>query len=248
MMQYCRSLWLVLALVCVLLASCGGEGTSVSGTPTPSPTPEELLNLISTATQEAESLSFAIDFRGAPVYADPVSEQFAIISVEGQLRRPNAARATVRVRNVATIAEIRLVSLEGQMYATNPVTREWQCFPSGALFDPVVLFDPERGVDYLIREELTDVTFEGVEDFADTGRPHYYLTGSFPSEPLRDISYGLIGRGDVAVELWADVETQRVAQLVLIDSGTDESGATTWVMDVSSYNQDVDIRAPLECP
>jgi lipoprotein LprG len=235
------SFWLVL-----LLAGCGGFGGAAS-TPTPTPSPDEIIDQVMAATEDASSFRFAIDFEGAPVYADPVNEQFAIVSVEGSLERPAGARAQIRVRTTGVIGIIRLVSLEGQLYATNPITREWLCFPPDSLFDPLVLFESERGLDYLIREEFTDVALEGIEPFGENDRLHYHLTGTIDGAPLRDISMGLLGRDTVDAEVWADTETQLVSRLVLTDQAPDTETTTVWTMDLDNYNQDVDIRAPVEC-
>jgi lipoprotein LprG len=234
-------------VACLLLAGCGALG-GTPATPTATPSPQELVAQISAATQAADTFTFTMDFAGAPVYADPDSRLFALVSVEGQLRRPDAARASIRVRNVGAVAEIRLVSLEGQLYATNPLTREWNCFPPGALFDPVVLFDPERGVDYLISEEFEDITLEGIAELDDSSEPHYHLSGTIAGPPLREISYGLVGAGDVEVDVWAEVDTQQVRRIVLLDSASDPQNPTTWTMDITGYDEEVDIRAPIECP
>jgi lipoprotein LprG len=139
------------------------------------------------------------------------------------------------------------VSLDDQLYATNPLTRQWLCFEQGSLFDPVVLFDEERGLDYLISEELTDVELVGVEEYGEPERPHYHLTGTMPGEPLQEISFGLLGKGPVEAEVWADTETLLVSQLVLTDTDPETDETTTWTMTIDNYNADMDIRAPVEC-
>lgn len=235
-------------MLCVLLAGCGAGASEAQGTPTPTPTAQELVEQVARATQNAESLSFAIEFEGAPVYADPVEKRFGLVGVEGQLQRPDAARASIRVRSAGVIATIRLVSLAGQLYATNPVTQEWQCYPPGSLFDPVVLFDAEQGIDHLISQEFEAITLVGTEEAGEGDRQQYHLSGSISGPPLNEISYGLISPGLVTADIWADVETLRVARIVLVDSETDPNSPTTWIMTTENYGGEVDIRAPVECP
>jgi lipoprotein LprG len=247
--SYCRLLLGVVA--CLLLAGCGiapGGEAEPTTAPTATPTPRALIEQIMQATQDTDSMHFVIDFAGAPVYADPETRRFALIGVEGDLQRPDAALASIRVRGGGAIAIVRLVSIDEQVYATNPVTREWQCFPPGALFDPVVLFDPQQGIDQLILEHITDIELIGIEDLEETDTPHYHLRGTIAGEPLSEISYGLLGAGPVQVDLWADTETQRATQIVLVDTATSEDNPSTWTLTLSDYNEEVDVRAPIECP
>lgn len=245
-MQPLTRMLLVCVAACLVLVGCAGVG-GVQGTPTPTPSPDDIIGRVAQAAQEAESLTFNIEFSGAPVYADPATRRFALVSVEGDLQRPDGALARIRVRSVGAVAEIRLVSLDGQLYATNPITRGWQCYPQGSLFDPVVLFDAEQGVTYLLRETFTDVTLLGIEEPETLDGPHYHLQGTMPGPPLNEISYGLLGAGDVATDLWVDVATGRVSRIVLVDTGSNPDTPSTWALTLSDYNKDVDIRAPIAC-
>jgi lipoprotein LprG len=246
--SYCRLLGVV---ACLLLAGCGiitGGETEPTTAPTATPTPRALIEQIMQATQDTDSLHFVIDFAGAPVYADPETRRFALIGVEGDLQRPDAALASIRVRGGGAIAIVRLVSVDDQVYATNPITREWQCFPPGALFDPVVLFDPQQGIDQLILEHIADIELIGIEELEGMDTPHYHLRGTIAGEPLNDMSYGLLGAGSVQVDLWADTETQRATRIVLVDTATSEDNPSTWILTLNDYNEEVDVRAPIECP
>jgi lipoprotein LprG len=242
-MQPFIRLLLVCVAACLLLAGCGTGGAES----TPTPTANELIDRVAQTAREADSLAFSIEFGGAPVYADPATRRFALVSVEGDLQRPNGALARIRVRSVGAVAEIRLVSLDGQLYATNPITRGWQCYPPGSLFDPVVLFDDEQGVTYLLRETFTDITLLGTEELETLDGPHYHLQGTMPGPPLNEISYGLLGAGEVATDLWIDVASGRVSRIVLVDTGSNPDNPSTWTLNLSDYNKDVDIRAPISC-
>jgi lipoprotein LprG len=236
---------ILIATVSLLLAGCGRTGLA-DATPTPTPTPAELSNRIADATSASESVHFTLVLSGKPVYAD-TNNLFIVSSVEGDMQRPDSALATLKVRSALTVAEVRLVSLDGRIYATNPVTRQWQCFEPGQVFDPVVLFDDKTGVTYLLRNALEDITLVGQEELA--GIPHYHLRGTIAAETLSDITYGLLGVGLVQVDLWADVESLRVTQVVMVDSGTDPENPSTWTMTFSDYDKEVDVHAPVEaCP
>lgn len=238
-----RTIATLLAALAVLLTACGSpaEPTPV---PTPTPTPRELSAAIGRATQAAQSVHFAVALSGRPVPIDATGLT-VLNSMEGDLRRPDGVLAVLNVTIGGGVAEIRTVSLAGQQYITNPITRQWQCLAPGAAFDPAVLFAPDRGIEFLLQEGFSDVALVGVEELG--GRPSYHLRGSMPAEALQAISLNLLGAGPVAVDLWADQESMRAARLVLVDSATDPASPTTWTIDFSDYDKAVDVRAPVQC-
>lgn len=238
-----RTLAPLLAALALLLVACGrpAEPTPV---PTPTPTPREISAAVGRATQAAQSVHFAVTLSGRPVPIDATGLT-VLNGMEGDLKRPDGVLAVLNVTIGGGVAEIRTVSLAGQQYITNPITRAWGCLPPGAAFDPAVLFAPDRGIEFLLQEGFTEVALVGVEDLG--GRPHYRLRGTMPPEPLQAISLNLLGAGPVAVELWADQESMRAARLVLVDTASDPATPTTWTIEFSDYDKTVDVRAPVQC-
>lgn len=244
MLHCLRSAAVCCLLLVFVLTGCGLGGGEPTPVPTPTPTPRALMTQIVAATQAAASFAFTIEVSGAPVAADSAG-LFTLVDVEGALRRPAAVLATITVRSVAGVAELRLVSLDGRQYVTNPITRQWQCLAPGAVFDPAVLFDPERGIEYLLQEGVADVTLVGTEEL--DGQPHYHLRGTLEGAQLSEVSAGLIGAGPVQVDLWADTATERATRIVLVDTATDPAEPSTWTMNFFDYGRDVDVRAPVDC-
>ncbi len=238
-------LLLPLLLFVLLLAGCGVDAPETpTAVPTPTPTPREIGVRIAEATRASQSLHFTITLSGAPVYADP-TQVFAITSIEGDLKRPDGMLATIQVTSPAALAEIRSVSLAGQQYFTNPITRQWSCLESGALFDPVVLFSPDQGVEHLLQEEFEEVELVGIEDL--DGRAHYHLRGEIEGQWLMAISANTLGVGRVGADLWADTTTRQLTRMVLTDIGTDPANPSIWTMTFSEYGKTVDVRAPVDC-
>ncbi len=236
---------IILAAI-TILAACG-RGTATQGTPTPTLSVAQITDEVMQATQDATSFHFDITFEGKPAFADP-DGMFQIVDIAGDLERPDAAMVAIRVRSVGSIAVVRLVSLDGQLYVSNPITRKWRCLPPGSVFDPVVLFDPEQGLDYLIREQFEDATLETIEELDEDNTPHYHIQGTINDPTFYDISYRMIGAGEVEVDVWADTETKRVSKMILVDTASDPEEPTRWIMHLSQYNEDFDIHAPMECP
>jgi lipoprotein LprG len=249
-MRYVRPFTLL--LVCLLLSACdiGGQPAATptpqptptpTPAPTPTPTPAQLSAQIGQAMQGAQSFHFGISLSGKPVYTDP-SQIFEIVSVEGDLKRPDSVLGTVKITGGGSIAEVRMVSLGGKQYITNPITRQWQCAPPGSIFDPAVLFDPSAGVEYLLQQKFEDVTLVGTENV--NGRPNLHLRGTIEGPPLMKISANSLGLGAVTADLWADAETMRITQLELVDPATDANKPTTWKITFGDYDKAVDVRQP----
>lgn len=251
---------LLLALFALaLLVSCdmggGPQATAVppptptfTPVPTPTPTPKQIAASIGRATQEAASVHFAIALSGAPVYSDP-SKFLTVQSIDGDLRRPDGVLATVKAGSAASTIELKVVSLAGKQYVTNPITRGWFCpAPADGIFDPGLLFDEQKGINALLQTEFDDVTLVGTEDV--DGQPSYHLKGTIAGAPLMAISSNSLGLGPVQIDLWADAATLRVSKVIAVDTGTaaDPAGPSTWTVTFNDYGKDVDVRAPIDCP
>ncbi len=239
------SQWLRAALslvVALIITGCGGAAPVV--TPTPTPTPAEISARAGQATGAAQSLAFSITVTGQPVYTDP-SRVFVITAIDGALRRPDGVLATLKLRSAAGLAEVRTVSLAGKQYATNPLTRAWQCLTPGQAFDAAILFDPQKGIERLLQDGIENITLVGEETL--DGRLTYHLRGTIPGARMADISGGLIGAAPVTADIWADRETLRLAKIVLVDQAPGAPEPTTWTLLFSAYDQPVDVRPPIEC-
>jgi lipoprotein LprG len=246
-LAYRTRIGMVLAMILlVVLAACGG-GTATSTTPTPTLSIAQITDAVMQATQATKSFHFAIAFEGKSAFADP-DGMFQIVDIEGDLIRPDAALVAIRVRSVGSIAVVRLVSLDGQIYVSNPITRQWRCLPPGAVFDPVVLFDPDQGIDYLIREHFEHTALETVENLDEHTTPHYHIQGIINDPTFYERSYRMLGAGDVNMDVWADTTTHLVSKMILEDTASDPDDPTRWIITLSQYNEDFDIHAPIDCP
>jgi lipoprotein LprG len=185
-----------------------------------------------------------VSLSGRPVPLDATGLT-VLNAMEGDLRRPDAVLALLDVTLGGAVAEIRTVSLAGQQYITNPITRAWQCLAPGAAFDPAVLFAPEGGIESLLQDGFEEVALVGIEEL--DGRPSYHLRGTIAGEKLQPISGGLLGAGPAEVELWADQESMRASRLLITDTASDPATPTVWTIAFSDYDKAVDVRAPVEC-
>ncbi|MFV9505710.1 MAG: LppX_LprAFG lipoprotein [Oscillochloridaceae bacterium umkhey_bin13] len=235
----------ILVLTFILSLVLAGCASAPAAEPTPTPTPRELSAAIGRATQASQSVRFLIELAGRPVAID--ANGFTVLTrMEGDLRRPDAVLAILNVTLGSAIAELRTVSFEGRQYLTNPLTRQWQCLPPDASFDPVVLFAPDRGIEFLLQERFADVSQLSNEVLNE--REQVRLRGTMAGEDLQAISLNLLGAGPVAVDLWADAQTLRLTRMVLVDLVTDTADPSIWTLNFRDYDKTVEVRAPVECP
>jgi lipoprotein LprG len=234
---------LLLVLIVSVLTACGRPQADIPP-PTPTPTPREIAAQAGAATQASQSVHFVMTLSGKPVSAD--TSGFTILnSLEGDLQRPDSALAVLSITIGGAVTEIRTVAIGDKQFATNPLTRQWQCLAPGAAFNPAVLFASEQGIEFLLQNAYEDVSLVGTVELV--GRPHHHLRGTIPGAQLQPISLNLLGAGPVATELFADQETLRISRLVLVDTSTDPTMPSTWTIDFSDYDKAVDVREPVQC-
>src|SRR5512136_2219771 len=131
-------LWfLVVGLL--IAASCGPS-------PAPTPVPTEVAGEAAAKMQAANSFHFVIAVTGKAAFLD-ANKTMALKKAEGDLVRPDRARAIAKVTTMGMASEIGIITIGEQQYATNPVTQKWQEVPPEARWDLDLarLFDAEDG-------------------------------------------------------------------------------------------------------
>lgn len=224
-----------------LLLACGGEPTPTA-TATPAISPMEIATRAADVMLAAESLHFSIERGGALVYIDD-NQLLAFKRAEGDFGLPDRLRATVRIITAFTPVNIGMIVLGGEQYATDPITGQWGLLPpEWGQFNLAVLFDPEVGLQRLLKDGIVDLALAGTEELEK--QPHYHLTGWVNGERMSDATLGFIGDGDVEVEVWIGAEDFYMRRLYIVEPATDSADPTTWDMMFSRMGQPVEINAP----
>ena len=231
----------LLALLITHLVACKSE-PAPSATETPSLAPLEIAARGADTMLSAESLQFDIERDGALAYID-TDHLLAFKRAEGVFKLPDQLRTVVRVITAITPVEIGMIVLGEDQYATEPITGKWgRLPPEWGQFSLLVLFDPETGLQGLLRDGISDLQLVGIEEI--DGRPHYHLTGRVSSERMSAMTLGFIGRGDVILDVWIDADDFYVRRLRIVEPETDPNDPTTWEFEFSNPEQPVDISAP----
>ncbi len=228
-----KKLLFALLLLGLLLTACG--------TDIPQIPPAEVITRAGEAMLQAPSFHFKIDISGKPVVLNQVT-QLSLRSAEGDFARPNKMGVHLKVLVAVAAAELDMIALGSEQYLTNVLTQQWEVLPPKFGFNPAVMFDPQVGLEQLLKAGLDNAHWIGVEVL--DGKSLFHLQGSISGERLQGMSGGLIGKGPIDVDLWIEPNTYLPYQAVIVDKDSDAEKPTTWTMTFSSYGKDVNITAP----
>jgi lipoprotein LprG len=234
------SLGLFVLLLFSLIA-CHKEPEPVA-TETPALSPIDIAENAAEAMLSIESLHFAVERDGALAYID-ATQLFAFKRAEGDSELPDQMRAIVRVITAFTPIDIGMVVIGDDQYATDPITGEWGEMPAEwGQFSLLTLFDPETGLQRLLKDGILDLSLVGSEEIEQ--QRHYHLTGRASGERMSAMTLGFIGHGDVDLDVWIGTEDFYVRRLYIVEPETDPDDPTTWTMTFSELGQPVEINAP----
>lgn len=228
-----KKILLLSCLVGLLVAACG---PSIPQIP-----PEEAITRAGEAMLNAPTLHFKIEISGAAVYLNKTA-QLALRSAEGDFARPDRMGVHLKVIAIVAAAEMDMIALGNEQYITNILTKKWEVLPQEFGFNPAVMFDPQVGLEQLLKRGIDNPHWIGV-DVVD-GQSLFHVKGSVGGERLQGMSNGLISKGAVDVDLWLEPNTYLPRKAVIVDRGSDAENPATWTMTLSSYGKDVNITAP----
>jgi lipoprotein LprG len=223
-----------------VLAACGGGGSDDEPTePTIAPDATAIVDASAIAMGDAESVRFALERTGAPVYIDQV-ERLALNSVVGQFEVPGSAQAVLEVEvDGGLVSELGAVALDDEIWLSNPITGVFEPLSAGYDIDPSLFFDPEGGWRPLM-EDLTDVELVGVEER--DGADRYHIAATAPADRVEVITAGLVRDQDVAIDFWIQPVTGHVRAAEFTASVGGEE--VDWSLQLDDYGQDFDIEPP----
>jgi lipoprotein LprG len=236
-----RRLVVLVTLVVLVLfeAACQGE---TRPTPTPELAPVEIAQRAADVMLSVDALHFKIERDGALAYID-TQRLLAFKRAEGDFKLPNQLRALVRVITAFTPIDIGMIVVGEDQYATDPVTGAWDILPpEWGQFSLLVLFDPETGLQRLLKDGVFELKLAGQDKIE--GQDHYHLTGRASGERLSAMTLGFIGNGDVELEVWIGTEDLHVRRIRIVEPETDPDDPRTWDLSFSNLGEPVEIQAP----
>jgi lipoprotein LprG len=229
---------LFIFFIFAVAAACG------RATPAPPPASE----IIDSATARMQSLTgfhFVIERSGAPAYVDP-DETLSFRRAEGSFVSPDQAQAQVRVIAPGLIAEVKMVSIGSRYWENSVFSGGWQELDIGTGFNPAILFDPQIGIQSILKTDLTNVQLIGTNELQEMpGKRLYNLSGDLAGQRLHEMSYGMIGPDPTSIFLWIAPDTFDLYRIIITEPGKDETEATIWQVDFWDFDRPVEIQPPI---
>lgn len=230
------STWLLVVACGLAGAACGGDAEP-EGDPLPADV-STILDASSTAMAEVTSVRFDLERSGADVYIDQF-ESLALDTIKGRFSAPSSADAVLSVTVDGSLeTELGAVALGGDVWLSNPVTGKFEVLDTGYDIDPATFFDPERGWGPLMGT-LTGAVLVGVED---RGGKRYHIHAVAPAAQMEIITAGLVRDQDVTIDFWLKRDTALVTAAEFSTVYRDKT--TDWVIELSGYGDDFEIKMP----
>lgn len=203
--------------------------------------PGEIVTRAGEAMLNVPSMHFKVDISGAPVVLNPTTA-LQLRSVEGDFARPDKMGVHLKVIVAVAAAEMDMIALGNEQYVTDVLTRKWEVLPPQFGFNPAIMFDPKVGLEQVLKGGVDNAQLAGVESI--DGVNTYHINGSLDGSRVQGMSGGLLSKGRMEVELWAEGNTFLPRKAILIDTGSDPKNPSTWTLTFSSFGKSVNITAP----
>ena len=226
---------LILSLIAILAAGCGGESEEVI-------TPAMILADGVTHMTGLPGFEFSITQEGQAIYLD-ADQVVQFNTAVGQYVSPDQANTIVTITALGMLTEITVISLPDIQWASNPLSGQFQELPDDYLFKPTQYLDPRSGFFPSLGSGLADLVLVGEEELEEMpGLPLTHLSGTVPGEVILEVSKGLIDIESMAGDLWMDTATNEVHRVVLTDASAE--AASFWTFDFWSFGETIEITAP----
>jgi hypothetical protein len=233
---------LLITVISVLALGCGSP-PAVEPTPLPTAaiSPREIAQRAGAKMLTAQALHFAIELSGRLTYLDS-PPTLALKHAEGDVVRPDQVRAMVKMSTMGVISQVAVIGLGDDQYITNPMNQGWERLSAeqGWYFNPSLLFDPERGIESIIRD--TDWSHAKWEEGA-SGDDHR-LHGSLPGERIAPLTFHMVTSGEVAIDIWVQKADDFVRQIEIVELDSDPEDPTRWLIELSEPEEAVEIEPP----
>jgi len=200
-----------------------------------------VLSAASLRLAEIESLHFTLAIEGE-TYIDE-SRAIQLESAEGDLMRPDKVNVEFQVRLLgATTVSIRMITIGTDSWTTDLITGNWGEAPPEFGYNPSVLYDNQNGLGPVMGK-LDGAVIAGTEEIDD--REAHHVTGTATSDIIAPLTAGTMTGDEVAIELWIDVETSDLLRVKVVEPESEaKEHPATWEMNLSAFNETVDIEPP----
>ena len=230
----------------VLVVVCGAVGLVAYQRFGPGKTMLTADDIIVRAGEKMESLDsvhFALQVTGEPVFIDTLYT-LALEEAEGDLVCPDRIKAVVKASEADSTIEGNCIRIRRDQYMIDPLTQRWTTAPQRDywIVDPTLLCAPDGGANAFLGP-LTDL--QQLDDEVIGGQPHYHLSGTITGELIAFWTEGkIVPRGAIEVDVWIGQDDFYVRRVRLEYATSDSEQPTTWLLELSDFNEPVTIEPP----
>jgi hypothetical protein len=223
-------------LIPLLIVACGG-GDKKDEQQTPEKSAQETLSDAAAAAQDLDSFHFKLTQDDGPI---PLPLNLTLDSAEGDVAVPGKIKADIKAKASGIGVSVKVIGIDNKTWVTNPFTKDWQSLGSNTNIQDYA--NPAALVTQML-PAVKDAQFDGQAEI--DGAQTNHITGTMDSGDLEP-ALGFAEPGQtVKVEAWVGTEDNLPRRLVVngrLTPGEKESASRR--LDLSKFNQPVDIQAP----
>lgn len=231
-----RVLPATLVAATLALTACSDDGDGGGGS-TSDGNPQAQLETAADLLNEASSVTFLLEGDDLP------DDGTVVVGGEGVAVPPSSFEGEIRIRAGALPATIKVVSVDGTLWAQLPLTSGFDEVDSDELGfgDPGLLIDPDHGVSQLLTSG-TEIT--AGEQVRVDGDVYDQVESVLPGELVGEV----LTIADPSAEVravWAlDAETGQLRQATLTGPFYDGDDEQTYTVSLDDYDEPAEISAP----
>lgn len=223
------------ALALTALAACSDDGDGGNGEETAAD-PQAQLDTAADLLNEASSVKFVVEGDELP------DDGTVVVGGEGVAVPPSSFEGEIRIRAGALPATIKVVSVDGTLWAQLPLTSGFDEVDAEELGfgDPGLLIDPDHGVSQLLTSG-TEVT--AADQVRVDGEVYDQVESVLPGELVGEV----LTIADPSAEVdavWAMDESGHLRQATLTGPFYDGGDEQTYTVSLDEYDEPAEISAP----
>ncbi|HWV25409.1 MAG TPA: LppX_LprAFG lipoprotein [Thermomicrobiales bacterium] len=230
----------VLIVLMTIVTACGGGNDT--GKLNDDADVAEVLKNASERLAATDSMRFDMTVKGTTLIDSRGTMH--LLSAKGVMARPDKVDVEFQIRVLgAQTISIRMITIGDQSWTTDIVTGKWIDAPEEFGYNPAVLYDNQNGLGPVMGK-INDARI--AETGSIDGRDAYHVTGTASQGVMRPLTSGTMKGDPIVLDLWIDGETWDLLRVVVTEpenSGSDDPA--TWTMNLSDFNQKVDIEPPV---
>lgn len=220
-----RILWLCVAVLALMLASCRRP-----------PTAQDMLTASALTMSQADTLQFTIERQGEPAEIVLGDTSAGVIGATGSYQAPGSIYATVQAQVAGFVSEAEVLWLPEGVYYRHPLLAPNFTLVEFEGFDAPGMFSPESGIPKVL-QALQEASLGEVEDV--DGIMAQHITATAQGEELSGLTGSTLAAGPATVDVWIDQETTEVVRIAVT-----ESDGNGWVANFYEYDEPVEIPTP----